>query len=159
MPTTGLCFRQCRKLWKYRKCSTLTGWSMFPLLQFIDGCERPCDHAVTELKGFFSAFCAFFALLRVVPELSASRRWGALDDEEFFVIEGSGGGADAGSFSQVSGHQVVCMQINLSAGSFMFGQTHMLTSFPEQQQQHNNNHNNKHKAQTGLVNTLWLLFH
>ena len=24
-----------RKLWKYRKCSTLTGWSMFPL-QFID---------------------------------------------------------------------------------------------------------------------------
>ena len=41
-------------------------------------------------EGFFSGVSAFFALLRVVPELSASfRSWGALDDEEFFVIEGS----------------------------------------------------------------------
>ena len=48
-------------------------------------------------KGFCGAFCAIFRAPPVVPELSASfRSWGALD-EEFFVIEGSGGGADAGS--------------------------------------------------------------
>ena len=29
-------FDSAEKLWKYRKCSALTGWSMFPLLQFID---------------------------------------------------------------------------------------------------------------------------
>ena len=40
------------------------------------------------VKGFFRPFWPFFALLRVVPELSASRSWGALDDEEFFFIEG-----------------------------------------------------------------------
>ena len=40
-------------------------------------------------EGVFRPFWPFFALLRVVPELSASRCWGALDDEEFFVIEGS----------------------------------------------------------------------
>ena len=45
---------------------------------------------MTSLKGFFCGFSAFFALLRVVPELSASRSRGALDDEEFFVIEGWG---------------------------------------------------------------------
>ena len=39
------------------------------------------------VKGFLAVFSAFFALLRVVPELSAC--WGALDDEEFFVVEGS----------------------------------------------------------------------
>ena len=44
---------------------------------------------MTAVKGFFLPFWPFFALLRVVPELSASRSWGALDDEEFFVIEGS----------------------------------------------------------------------
>ena len=42
------------------------------------------------VEGLFRGFSAFFALLRVVPELSASRSWGALDDEEFFAIEGSG---------------------------------------------------------------------
>ena len=40
------------------------------------------------MKGrVFWRFSAFSVLLRVVPELSAS--FGALDDEEFFVIEGS----------------------------------------------------------------------
>ena len=94
-------------------------------MQFLPGCGRPCGlagrpgvpgeagrcHSFSSStscgsEGVFGAFCAFFALLRVVPELSASRSWGALDDEEFFVIEGSGGGVDAGSFSQVSGHQL-----------------------------------------------------
>ena len=37
--------------------------------------------------AFFWLFWPFFALFRVVPELSASFR--VLDDEEFFVIEGS----------------------------------------------------------------------
>ena len=45
---------------------------------------------MTAVKGFLAHFAPFFALLRVVPELSASRSWGALDDEEFFVIEGWG---------------------------------------------------------------------
>ena len=46
---------------------------------------------IAAVKGFFDGFSAFFALLRVVPELSASfRSWGALDDEEFFVTEDSG---------------------------------------------------------------------
>ena len=42
---------------------------------------------VTAMNGIFWPFWSFFALLRVVPELSASFR--ALDDEEFFVIDGS----------------------------------------------------------------------
>ena len=58
-------------------------------------------------EGVFRPFWPFFALLRVVPELSASFwSWGALDEEEFFVMEGSGGSADAGSFSQVLGNQL-----------------------------------------------------
>ena len=44
---------------------------------------------MTAVKGFFGLF-GHFSRSRVVPELSASRSWGALDDEEFFVIEGSG---------------------------------------------------------------------
>ena len=43
----------------FRKCSTLKGWSMFPLLQFIDKVGRSCDLAVTELKGFLSHFAHF----------------------------------------------------------------------------------------------------
>ena len=39
-------------------------------------------------EGFFGLFLPFFALLRVVPELSASF-FGAFDGEEFFAIEGS----------------------------------------------------------------------
>ena len=41
-------------------------------------------------EDFLAVFPHFFALLRVVPELSASCSLGALDDEEFFIIEGSG---------------------------------------------------------------------
>ena len=63
---------------------------------------------MTAVKGFFGAFCAIFRAPPGYPgvERQSSAR-GALDDEEFFVIEGWGGGADAGSFSQVSGHQSV----------------------------------------------------
>ena len=82
-------------------CNNRCPWSS----QFIDGCERPCDHAATSglVEGasdsvhrqspwtfqFHRDGFAFsrVALLRVVLELSASFR--ALDDEEFFVIEGS----------------------------------------------------------------------
>ena len=60
---------------------------------------------------------AFFALLRAVPELSASCSWGALDDEEFFVIEGSGVALTLGVELPGVRPPVVCMQINLSAGS------------------------------------------
>ena len=51
---------------------------------------------MAAVKGIFGSFCAIFRAPPVVPELSASRSWGALDDEEFFVIEGWGG-TDAGS--------------------------------------------------------------
>ena len=95
-------------------CNDRAGWSRqvsleVPQVQFLPGCGRPCGHAGRPgvpgeagrchsfssstrcgSEGFFSTFCAFFALLQVVvPALSASRSWGALDDEEFFVIEGS----------------------------------------------------------------------
>ena len=58
------------------------------------------------VMGFLAHFAPFFALLR----LSGVERQVSVEepsiDEEFFVIEGWGGGADAGSFSQVSGHQL-----------------------------------------------------
>ena len=53
--------------------------------------ETGCFPQLGAMKGFFGLFRPFFALLPFVPELSASfRSWGALDDEEFFVIEGWG---------------------------------------------------------------------
>ena len=57
--TTGCMVQTVQKLWKYHKCSTLTGWSMFLLLQFIDKVGRPCDLAVTELMGFCRIFHHF----------------------------------------------------------------------------------------------------
>ena len=67
------------------------------------------------------------------PELSASRSWGALDDEEFFVIEGSGvaltpgvnlpgvGPPGVGVIAQALAHKI-CVQ-NTAA------QTHMLWTY------------------------------
>ena len=63
-----------------------------PQIQFIDRVSGPSSFNETGLlsagygggEGFFRPF---LALLRIVVELSASFR--ALDDEEFFVIEGS----------------------------------------------------------------------
>ena len=51
---------------------------------------RRCSAGYGGGEGIFGAFFVIFRALPVVPELSASRSWGALDDEEFFVIEGSG---------------------------------------------------------------------
>ena len=60
-------------VWKCRRCSSC-GWTR-----------------LVAVKGFSAHFASFFALSPVVPELRASFcSWGALDDEEFFVIEGSG---------------------------------------------------------------------
>ena len=94
-------------------------------------CGRPCDYAGTclavggatdsvhrliwwtprqvsqlgAMMGFFDAFCVIFRAPPVVPELSASRSWRALDDEEFFVIEGSPGCRSRREFhSQVTWH-------------------------------------------------------
>ena len=83
----------------------------FQLIAWFGGHPSSQQRQVSQfgaMKGCFSAFLGhFFALLRVVPELSASFwSWGALDEEEFFVMEGSGGSADAGSFSQVLGYQL-----------------------------------------------------
>ena len=99
-------------------------------MQFLPGCGRPCGLAgrpgvpgeagrclrfsssqelgLTAVMGFLAHFAPFFALLRLSGVERQFSQLGALDDEEFFVIEGWGGGADAGSFSQVSGHQL-CM--------------------------------------------------
>ena len=109
--------RQCRKLW-FRSCIPLSRWSMSLQLQFIDkvwtslatvsrywvpqiqliagvGGHPSCNrdgYAFSMGDGddcfFFLPFRPFFALFQVVSELSASFR--ALDDEEFFVIGGSG---------------------------------------------------------------------
>ena len=67
--------------------------------------------------------------------MSASCSWGALDDEGFFVIEGSGVALTLGVELPDVRSPVVCMQINLPAGSCGCGQTHALTSSPKQQQQ------------------------
>ena len=50
---------------------------MFPLLQFIDKVGRSCDFAVTELKGLFIAFFAFFTLLRDVPGVERQSQLGS----------------------------------------------------------------------------------
>ena len=68
---------QSRKLWKFRSCSALTGWSMFPL-QFIDKVWTfPCPvggasdsvHCMCwimmAVMGFLAHFAPFFALLRL----------------------------------------------------------------------------------------------
>ena len=55
-----------------------------------------------EIPQFFSR-CTSSAGAFFVPG-HPGRVFSALDHQEFLVIEGSGGGADAGSFSQVSGH-------------------------------------------------------
>ena len=49
-------------------------------------------------------FCSTFSC----PQSPLGDLLGALDDEEFFVVEGSGGGGVAGSLdSQVTCHQLV----------------------------------------------------
>ena len=52
---------------------------------------------MTAVKGFLAHFAPFFALLRLSGVERQFSQLGALDDEEFFVIEGWGCGADAGS--------------------------------------------------------------
>ena len=47
--TTGHGVQTRRKLWKYRKCSTLTGWSMFPLFSS-PRFGRPRDLAATSSR-------------------------------------------------------------------------------------------------------------
>ena len=76
----------------FRSCHADTAGRRLGLLL-----EVPEIQFIARVRGSFSVHrrpgglslwgCAFFALLRVVPELSASFR--ALDDEEFFVVEGS----------------------------------------------------------------------
>ena len=47
----------------------------------------------------FCAFCAIFRTLPTGVESRGARIFPALDDEEFFVIEGSRGGGVAGSLT------------------------------------------------------------
>ena len=135
-------------------CNDRAGWSKqfsleVPQVQFLPGCGRPCGHAGRPgvpdeagrchsfcsstrcgSEGVFSSFCAFFVLLRFVPELSASRSWGALDDEELFVIEGSGVALTPGVSPRC---QATICQFILS----VCGQTH-----PSERSLQNNNNNN-----------------
>ena len=86
-----------------RSCSADTGVDV-PVVQVVDWVstggasnsvhrQSSWTFQYAQRQGAFSEGTAamlgwaFFALLRVVPELSASFR--SLDDEEFFVVEGS----------------------------------------------------------------------
>ena len=79
--TTGAGSGQSRKLWRFRSCSALTRWTTSLLCR--SSCRLRCLSSSAELdydgsEGFFQPFWPFFALLWVVPELSAifrSPRW------------------------------------------------------------------------------------
>ena len=92
--------------------------------------------AMTGLYGFF------YAIFRAPPgclELSASfRSWGALDDEEFFVIEGSEVALTPGVSPRCQATSRVHANLSLSARSCGCG--HALTSSPKQQQQQQPQH-------------------
>ena len=45
---------------------------------------------MTAVNGFLAHFAPFFALLRLSGVERQFSQLGALDDEEFFVVEGSG---------------------------------------------------------------------
>ena len=82
----------------------LTWWSMSLLCSSIDKVRRllsrrtvggasdsVLDVFEAVVEAFFAACCGIFGLL--LTELSPGLQrtfWGALDDEEFFVVEGSG---------------------------------------------------------------------
>ena len=68
-----------------------------------------------RVMGFLDAFCVMFRAPPVVPELSASF-------SSFRVL------------TTVSARGLLAISFQLLSGSFMCGQTHMLTSFPKQQQ-------------------------
>ena len=92
-------------------CNDRPGWSRqfsleVPQVQFLRFWAR-----LVAVKGFWAHFAPLFALLQVVPELSARCSWGALNDFLVLRHRGLGGGADAGSFSQVSGHQSCACQL------------------------------------------------
>ena len=117
-------------------CNDRPRWSRqfrleVPQIQFIAGFgghpswQQRQVSQLGAMKAVFRPFRPFFALLRVVPELIASCSH----------HRGLGGGADAGRFSQVSGHY--SCQLILS----VCGQTH-----PSERSLHNNNNNN---------NTIW----
>ena len=89
----------------------------------------------------FDAFCVIFRAPPVVPELSASCSWGALDDEEFFVIEGSGVAPGVSPSCQATS----ACQLILS----VCGQTHP----SERSVQNNNSNNNKTQQDTTRLNT------
>ena len=81
--TTGAGSGQSRNLWRFRSCSALTRWTTSLLcrsscrlrcLRFSSSAELDYDGS----EGVFRPFWPFFALLRVLPELSAifrSPRW------------------------------------------------------------------------------------
>ena len=88
------------------------------------------------MMGFFDAFCVIFRAPPVVPELSASlRSWGALDDEEFFVIEGSGVALTPGVSLRCQATSRCQLMLSVC------GQTHP----SECRLQNNNNQHNNHK--------------
>ena len=52
---------------------------------------------MAALGGFFAAFAAFFGLFLTELEFRVSSDFlGALDGQQLLVVEGSGGGGDAG---------------------------------------------------------------
>ena len=107
--TTGLWFRHCKTV-VFGSCSSSTfgrpcdcaatqfrNWRCLRFSSSPELADNPVATETVTLPAWvramiFCSFSAFFAHLRVVPELSAClRSWG------FFVTEGSGSGADAAS--------------------------------------------------------------
>ena len=66
------------------------------------------------VKGFFGAFCAIFSRSSGYPELSARFQSRSPRRRRVLRRRGLGGGADAGSFSQVSGHQFAQLVASLA---------------------------------------------
>ena len=86
--------RQCRMLWRFRSCSSWT-WSSCPLCT-----DRVLVQTVCKLFGGATrksdAHASLLRFSHLSRGLQAGAHFlGALDDEEFLVVEGSGGDGDA----------------------------------------------------------------
>ena len=76
-------FRQYRIPWSFRSCSSVNRWPMSLLCWFAVAVHR---QGLFCLMGISLHFAAFSRSVR----MDVSAHFSALDDEEFFVVEGSG---------------------------------------------------------------------
>ena len=104
---------QCRKLWRFRSCSRCSSWKVVDTLVRVQrqiGSDSACAAGAVHRRRVEPLFLLFFDGIFRTPSiwtLSPSFQrtfWGALDDEEFFVVEGSGVAGTPESNSQVFCH-------------------------------------------------------